>query len=276
MPEPGRLPTFLVIGAMRCGTTGLARSLGAHPDAFVAVEKEVHFFDRQFDRGIDWYASRFTGAGDVASVGEATQTYLYDQVSLDRIVETLPEVRMVVLLRQPVDRAWSHYWLNRGLGSEPLDFAAAIEAEPERLARDRADRFTYSYLDRGRYAGQLDEVVARVGPERLHVELFDDLRDRPEETFKRICAFLGLEPMVTDVVGNQVNQQVQFRSLRLRQMAKRLPRPAARVIGRLNTRPGEYPEIDRALWCRLTEELAPELDRLESVLGRSLPPAWRP
>lgn len=274
MPDPDRLPDFLVIGAMRSGTTGLARSLGAHPEVHMAPEKEVHFFDRHFDNGLRWYCSCFT-PGRATAVGEATQTYLYDPVSLDRIVRTLPGVRLVALLRHPVDRAWSHYWLNRSLGSEPLGFETAVRAEPDRLAAGGADRFTYSYLDRGRYTRQLEAVEERFGRGALHVALFDDLRDHPAQTYAGVCRFLGVnDTVVPDLVGQQVNPQVRYRSVAVRRWARGLPRPAARVIGRLNTRPVEYPSIDPAVRSRLVASLAVEIDELEHWLGRDLS-AWK-
>ena len=80
-----RLPNFLIVGAMRSGTTALARYLGAHPDVFVAPEKEIHFFDRYYDRGIGWYEDRFSRDESEIAIGEATQSYMYDPLAIERM-----------------------------------------------------------------------------------------------------------------------------------------------------------------------------------------------
>src|SRR5688572_14326389 len=115
-----RLPDFLIVGAMRSGTTSLHKYLQAHPDVFVASGKEVHFFDRRYGRGLDWYRSRFAGVTTERVVGEATPAYMYDENAIARIAHDLPDARLIVVLRNPVDRAYSHYWRNRSRGRENL------------------------------------------------------------------------------------------------------------------------------------------------------------
>jgi hypothetical protein len=110
---PGRLPNFLIVGAMKSGTTSLARYLGAHPQAYVAPEKEINFFERGYvwNRGVDWYASRFEGAGDALAVGEASPSYMYWPTAIERMASVVPDARLIALLRDPVERAYSHYLL---------------------------------------------------------------------------------------------------------------------------------------------------------------------
>src|ERR671919_2133494 len=107
-----RLPTFLVIGAMKSGTTALINSLGKHPDVF-ALPSEIHFFDRFHDRGLDWYRERFAKARGQGAVGESTPEYMYLPHARERIVRDLPGVQLIAILRNPVERAYSHYWHNR-------------------------------------------------------------------------------------------------------------------------------------------------------------------
>src|SRR5437764_7156012 len=114
------LPNFFIIGAMRSGTTSLTRYLNAHPDVFVAPGKELHFFDQRFDRGLDWYRDCFERAAGQRAIGEATQSYMYDAEAMTRLAVTVPKARLLAILRNPVDRAWSHYWLNRALALETL------------------------------------------------------------------------------------------------------------------------------------------------------------
>lgn len=270
--ETDRLPNFVIVGAMRSGTTSLARYLGAHEDVFMAPQKEVHFFDRNFDRGVDWYRAQFRGAGDKHAVGEATQTYLYDERAMQRMAEVLPDARMIVLLRHPIARAYSHYWHNRSIGRESLDFGAAVSAEPDRLrSEDVGDRYTYSYVDRGRYVRQLRRLAELYPRESIHVILFDDLLDSPVEIFRETCRFLEVAAsMVPPELGTRINPFMTFRSLYVRRLAKRLPKRLGNVVGRLNNRHDSYPPMAADVRATLLESFRDEIEELGSWLGRDM------
>src|SRR5581483_1042107 len=155
---PGRgrlLPDFLVIGTVKSGTTTLHGWLSGHPFVEPAVRKEVHFFDYAYFRGVDWYRSHFPSEcardafvrehGRPFVTGEASPSYISHEWAPSRIARVVPEAKLVVALRNPVDRAYSHYQMSRREGEEPLDsFADALAAEEQRLAperaRSRADR----------------------------------------------------------------------------------------------------------------------------------------
>ena len=271
----GRLPDFLIIGAMRSGTTSLARYLGLHPSVYVAPKKELHFFDRDFDLGLDHYRQQFSRAGEDQSAGEATQTYLYDVTALDRIAATLPDVRLIAILRNPVDRAYSHYWQKRAYGNEPLSFAAAVSAEAERLrSAGMDDRFRYSYLDRGRYVEQLQRVVERFPRTALHVLLFEDLRDAPHDTYRDVCRFLQVNADVTPAnIGERLNPFVTFRSRTLRRATRRFPPRLRSAVGRINARKVEYEPLDPVLRAELVDYFAAPNAALAAWLDRDLR-AW--
>lgn len=242
-----RLPGALIIGAMRSGTTSLARWLGEHPEVRVAPEKEIHFFDLHFDRGLDWYASRFRLRGDVPPVLlEATQSYMYDPESLQRIAGVLPGVRLVAILRDPVDRAYSHYWLNRSIGRESLSFAEALSVESERLrSGNKEERFWFSYADRGSYLRQLDHIRTVLPNAPLMIIQFEQMRDQPLAVFRRVCRFLGIsDASLPTSVGRRLNQHASFRSVRVRRLTKDMPRVVHRVVGRINTTTPDYPELE--------------------------------
>jgi hypothetical protein len=151
MPRTGRLPTFLVIGAMKAGTSTLARALAQHPQVFVPRAKEVHFFDHHFGRGLDWYRAWFEEAGAVPAVGEASPTYMHNEGAWLRMARTLPDARLIAILRDPGDCAYSHYWHNVRWGREPLSFREALAAEFRRLLEAPPGRKgRYAYVDRGR------------------------------------------------------------------------------------------------------------------------------
>jgi hypothetical protein len=263
----GPLPNFFIIGAMRSGTTSLARYVGAHPGVFMAPEKEVHFFDRHHDRGLDWYRSRFAGYEGQPSVGEATQTYLFMPDVPARIAAVVPDAKLIAILRNPVDRAYSHFWMNRSLRTESRQAAEALTADPAKAGSVPS----FPYLDRGRYLPQLQRVCEHFSRDALHVLLFEDLLARPEETFGAVCTFLGVDPAVRpDNLGRQINKNVAFRSIRVRDFARKLPTPVGQVIGRLNRKPFSYPKIDPALRRELAARFTEDNARLAAWLGRDL------
>ena len=114
---------------MRCGSTSLFRHLGAHPGVHESARKETHFFDRFYDRGWDWYEAQLGEPPPGAVVFEATPAYLSSSEAVERLAADLPDAHLVVTLRDPVDRAHSHYWMLREREHEQLPFDAAVEAE---------------------------------------------------------------------------------------------------------------------------------------------------
>jgi Sulfotransferase domain len=201
-----RLPDLLVIGAQRCGTSTLYRHLGHHPDVAPSLRKEVEYFSRRYARGERWYRAHFAlSFGRPRLVFEATPDYLFHPLAAERAAVVVPEARLVVMLRDPVARAWSHYHHMVDLGHEPLAFAAAVAAEDDRcapdLARVRADPrhdpvalLRYSYVARGRYAEQLVRWRAHFPTERLLVVRSEDFFADPPSVFGRVLEFLGLRP----------------------------------------------------------------------------------
>lgn len=259
---------------MRSGTTALHHYLRDHPDVGMATPKEIHFFDREYDRGLEWYAAQFASLAGRRMIGEATQTYMYDEDALDRMTAALPAARFIAVLRNPVDRAYSHYWFNRARGAEDLSFAAAVEQEPARraAAATTRERRRISYVDRGRYLPQLLEVTARVPREQLLVVLFEHLRDEPVTTYAAVCEFLGVDSSFRPPsIGAPANQYVSFRSPAVQRMIRRLPgAPTRRVLGRLNSRRASVPPMDPAVRAQLLDTLAPGNAALAAWLGVDL------
>lgn len=200
-----RLPDFLVIGGARCGTTSLFMYLADHPSFRSPEVKEIGFFDREWARGLGWYRSHFPLATRPRGItGEATPEYLFHPRASERAASVVPGAKLVVLLRDPVDRAYSHYQLKVASGFETLSFEEALEAEEERIAegvaamhageRPTDDAANFSYLARGRYAEQLARWLEHYPRERLLVLSSEAFRrDRPGG-FRRITDYLGLPP----------------------------------------------------------------------------------
>jgi len=239
----------------------------------MAPEKEVHFFDHHYREGEEWYRQRFSGVSRETAIGEATPNYLYDESAIDRMSQVIPEARLIATVRNPVDRAYSHFWLAKSRGGEPLEtFADAVDAESGRLANgsDR-ERLTHSYLDRVRYLRQFQRVTQRYDRDRLLVVLFDDVRDRPEAVYREICGFIGVDQdFLPRRLGEQINQHAELRSEFVTRIGKRLPRFLAKVAGKLNRRETAYPPMDPAVREHLCESFATENEAFGEWLGRDL------
>jgi hypothetical protein len=214
LTSPVRMrPDFIIIGAAKCGTTSLYHHLIQHPLIVPARTKEIHYFDLFFQRGSAWYQSQFDlraplrqtrGKLPKTVTGEASPYYIFHPHALRRIAEALPRVRLIVLLRNPVERAYSHYNHVVRMGYETLSFADAIAAEAERLDGEvekmRADEsyysfnhHYYSYLARGIYADQLRRITELgFAMEQVLILKSEDYFARPTECWPRLWKFLGV------------------------------------------------------------------------------------
>jgi hypothetical protein len=177
--------------------------LTRHPRVYFPPQKELHFFSSYSDSlkdgrlettGLASYFSHFAAAGAEQICGEATPSYLFDKGACERIQRVLPSVRLVVILRDPVARAWSHYWHQVRRGREQLGFEEALEAEERRLAtEDPRQQARFSYRARGRYIESLRRYESRFSREQLCVVFLEDLRREARPVIEQICAHLGIE-----------------------------------------------------------------------------------
>lgn len=208
---PGPLPDFLILGAQRSGTTSLYHYLRAHPQVRPATGKELQYFTLYYGRGERWYRGHFPRLAPGQVTFEASPYYLFHPSAPQRVAETLPEARFVVLLRDPVERAYSHYRHTRAYGAEPLSFADALAAEERRLAaalrqgpdtrEAHAALRNHSYAARGRYAEQLQRWFAHVPRQRIHVIRSEDLYADPAAVYADLLRFLGLDPFTPAAFG---------------------------------------------------------------------------
>jgi hypothetical protein len=269
------LPNFFIAGTMRSGTTSLTRYLDVHPEVFIAPQKEIHFFDLNYSKGLDWYRRNFSTAEKEHAIGDATPSYMYLEDAVARMAQAVPDGRLIALLRHPVDRAYSHYWLRRSLGVEKVDFLDAVRAEPKRLALGDPRR-ECPYLDMSRYVHQLRRLSRYFPRESVHVVIFEELKQNPEIVYRDVCRFLGVdESFVPPNLGQVVNASVSYRWLALQRMRHKVPRPMWRVLGRLNTRRGSYPPLNPALRTELSQRFVEDNSELEAWLGRDLS-IWSP
>lgn len=198
----GSLPDFLGIGAQKSGTTTLHQLLELHPNVFVPQRKELHYFTMHSHRSMGWYASCFQGASSSQRIGEVTPYYLYHAPAAERIAARLPQVRIIVMLRDPVSRAISHYFHSVRLGVETLSIEDAFAAERLRLSGS-ADPMAlpvpgsfshlhHSYLDRSRYEVQLSRWLAMFPRSQLLIIRSEDMFEAPTHAWNQIQSFLDI------------------------------------------------------------------------------------
>jgi hypothetical protein len=214
--EKRRLPDFIVAGAQKAGTTSLYHYLEQHPDMTPPIEKKLAFFDKNYERGMQWYRLHFplqSNDGDASFTGESTAYYMFHPLAPERIAENLPHTKIILLLRNPVDRAFSHYQYKVRRGKEPLSFEAALDAEPDRLAgeeeklrtnpysRSKA-HFVFSYQSRGIYIDQIIRWQKLFPPERLLILESGGLFKRSNEVYQQTLQFLGVRSWQPSEFGN--------------------------------------------------------------------------
>ncbi|MGC9316408.1 MAG: sulfotransferase family protein [Armatimonadota bacterium] len=250
------LPDFIVFGAMRCGTSSLYYNLTSHPQVLQAFRKQLRFFDRDFGRGLGWYRAHFPLRAEMARLrrelggaftGEASPEYIFHPLAPGRIAETLPEVKLIALTRDPVERAWSHYKHAVRIGVETLTFEDALEQESRRLdgalARMRSEDYydrtyqDFAYISQGIYADHLAAWFERFPREQIMIVRSEDMFAEPGRVMPQVGAFIGLDEWRGDY----------------------------RAFNR--ARPGDMPPAIRR---RLTELFAPHNERLSDLLGRDM------
>jgi len=243
------LPDFLILGAQKAGTTALYAYLRWHPQITGPSFKEVSFFDRHYTRGERWYRAHLP-VRRRGLVGEASPSYLFHPLAPERVARMLPDARLIALLRNPVDRAFSHYQHEVALGREQLSFADALAREQERMDGELEHMlrdpvyfshawWNYTYAARGRYAEQLERWFAAFPREQLLVLLTDDLAADTAGTYRRVLDFLNVDPRGLDSYP--------------------------RIFER------EYGEMSPKTRARLEVEFAEPNRRLAELLGRDLP-----
>jgi hypothetical protein len=203
----GRGPDFIIIGAQKSGTTSLYRYLAEHPRIVPASEKQVDFFAHDdYRRGTEWYLSHFPEREPGVLTGEASPYYMFHPHAPKRIFRFDPGVKLIAILRNPVDRTYSHYQHQVRNWREPLPFEEALAKEEERiegeLRRMLQDENYYSkvhrrhsYLARSRYVEQLENWYALFPREQVLVLNSEAMFEDPEPVLDGAASFLGLSPL---------------------------------------------------------------------------------
>lgn len=276
-----RRPNFLFVGADKAGSSWLHSVLMTHPEIFLAPEKDLYFFDRYFGRGLDWYARHFEAATpEAAIIGEICHDYLYSPPAAERIAASLPDVRVMVCLREPVERAMSSYLNMRRAGWVSSDFATALDEHPH-------------LLEHGRYGAHLARFAAHLPRERIYLGFFDDLQRNPQLFLDGVLTWLGVDRLVLSDAQHQPVRRassarnetvaravkagaVLAREARLEKLvgALKTSSPVNRLLYRPLGRAEVESEPSATTRLRIQRELRADLEACERQFGVDLLGRW--
>lgn len=205
-------PNFIIIGPPKCASTSLHFYLGQHPQVFTAKVKETRFFSLHYSKGMEYYAKNFEDAGNAKAIGEATPSYSFLPFVADRIKTHFPEIKLVLCFRNPLDRAFSSWLMQKGMGKELLPFREAIDVnlsqmkyitlegeEGEKTWTNATGNFSTdekrlrTYVQGGMFAEILNSYYKRFAPSQIKVVLLDDLKNDFDGTMSSLFSFLGVD-----------------------------------------------------------------------------------
>lgn len=276
-----RLPTFVHIGPGKSGSTWLHEMLSLHSEVYLTPAKDLYFFSRYYGRGVDWYRAQFAEAPqDVRVIGEVCPDYLLSREAAHRIRDVLGrDVKLMVTLRDPVDRAFSSFLYAAKHGLAESTFRATLDAQPE-------------MIQEGRYATQLGHYVEAVGTANIRVGIFEDFTSDPQAFLDRTTEWLGVAPMTLS--QDQLAAQLPASRARFVPLAKVAKAAAgwvrnhdgAKVVGRVKRARAvqrvlyaplgdDRPAIPQADVAYLREIFEPEVATVEAEFGLSLRERWR-
>lgn len=273
------LPNFLFLGPDKSGSTWLQARLRTNPQVYLPAAKDTYFFDAEYHRGLAWYESHFAGAGpEHTVVGEICHDYLFSVTAADRIAEVLPEAKLMVCLREPVDRAVSAYLNMLRNGWQLGSFADAVASHPE-------------ILDHSRYAEHLSVYFDRFPADQLIVTWFDDLVSDPQGFLNTVTDALQVPPqLLTDEERAPARAAAQARSAWAARTTKRGAMIARQMgmtglIGRIKSsdriqrtlyRPlsGGTPVLTPAETAQVRSALEDDVRSLARLLGTDVRARW--
>jgi hypothetical protein len=220
------LPNVVIAGERRSGTTSLAKWLEVHPDVYLHPRLDMAYFvddplvgrrqwlDGEVDRdaweqthSVDHYCSLFVAGEGKTAIGEKSADYLFWQPAHERLARFLPEAKFIIILRDPVQRAWSHYWNEVGKGRETLSFVDALRAERARCRGSAYARDHLSYRTRGYYDVSLKRFYQCVARDRVHVVVLEECLANPVKSLADVFAFMGVDPQLgLQRAGQQFNE----------------------------------------------------------------------
>ena len=263
-------PGFAIVGPPKTGTSALYAWLSGHPAIYFPGPKELHFFDLHRERGLDWYVDQFRPGGDLLS-GEATPAYLSHPTAIEELAGLNPRIRLIVIARDPVERAWSQYnWgVSRGWYDESFE-VMVIRELGDLLHGKETPR---GLINNSRYAHHLERVLRHIPAEQLLVLSYEELENEPEAPYSRVCRFLGIDASRRPPnLGSRENETYRIRLPRLHaailrtRLDRRLPEAGGKLLRKSLSAKG-YPAIEPATRAALGAVFAGDDRVLSRFLG---------
>lgn len=300
-------PNFLIIGAAKSGTSSLWHYLRQHPQIYLPINKEPNFFAFAGQRpdykgpapdaviyeqlyrycvtNATDYQALFTEADEAIALGEASVRYLYFPEAAERIEHYLPEAKLILILRHPVERLYSHYCMNVGMyGLEPLSLAEALAQEPARKAAHWG--WDWHYVSVGQYYEQVKRYVDRFPPEQLKIFLYEDFCQDTLGVVQQIYAYLGVDANFCPSLSSRsksayipksrtlyqfINEPNRLRSWLMKLLPDHTYSSLVDQLSQLNASP--IPPLDETLRAELQQLFRPDIEKLQTLINKDLS-AW--
>lgn len=274
-----RIPYFLIVGAMKAGTTTLAGLLNGHKRISIP-NQEIHYFDQQrnYSRGYDWYLEQLisghNSTDDRSLFGDKTPTYSYNPACPKRIYETIPSVKIIWIFRDPVKRAYSNYLHAYKQGVEILSFKSAVRREPERIK----ENIYKGYIERSKYSIQVERFLEYFQIDQMHFLTFEDLLTNQEVELERLRLFLEIEPYDIPARSSHLNATMMPFSASSLWLARKCFGAGSemyRKIKRVNYRyPRRKPKLSESVRADLEPLFYEYNQKLNEITGLDLD-AWK-
>jgi hypothetical protein len=285
------LPNFICPGAQKSATTTLYNLLHQHPDVYLPDVKELHFFDNEekYLKGISWYEKEFfSEVKGEKVIGDITPIYMYLDYIPQRIYNALGEnIKFIFMLRNPIDRAYSHYWMSNRRGYEKESFEKAIELEKDRVRIGNFEKINFSYIERGFYSKQIKNFLYYFPKKNMKFILFEDLIWDTSDIMKQILSFLEVDSNISINYNIKSNPAKMPKSIMLRDFIqkpstlvkettkllipnKKLRSKAIQAIENINYRKFKKPDLKLETRYKLLKIYEEDIKKLENVINKDL------
>jgi len=285
------LPNFICPGAQKSATTTLHDLLSQHPDVYLPDVKELHFFDNEekYLKGISWYEKVFfSEVKEEKIIGDITPIYMYLDRVPQRIYDTLGgNIKFIFMLRNPLDRACSHYWMSYRRGYEKESFEKAIELEKDRIRIGNFEKINFSYIERGFYSKQIKIFLYYFPKKNMKFILFEDLIRDTSNIMKKIFSFLEVDSNISINYNIKSNPAKMPKSIMLRDFMqkpstlikkttkllipnKKLRQKAIQAIENINYRKFKKPDLKLETRYKLLKIYEEDIKELENVIDKDL------
>lgn len=285
------------VGTQKAGTTSLYGLMQQHPLVSVTKKKETGFFynENVYSKGYNWFLKEYFSANGLDKVlFEADPNYMYFPICIERIYQCNPETQLIIMLRNPADRAFSHYMMMRRWCLEELSFEEACRAEPDRVCKGEWEKADFGYVERSRYADQISFILNVFPREQVFFVLFEEFTKDQQAVFNRILYWLGLpvkvvNPLSANVASHPRNKLVT--KLLHRPEQRPLRKAVGKVLGgnkKLNYKIGALieklnqtapplsarPKLNPQVRKEIMDNIASDIHKVEVLTGLNVTGAW--